>query len=188
MAKNDQQEAYEKHLTATLARVIDFVKFAEAKNAALLTFSSAWTLATVNILNKFDVTPPIWIWCGGIALFFFVSSAILSIRTFLPKKLEHIFKDPDGDRSLVYFNHIALYETTKYCQLIRDAYYPPDANTTTERYLNDLSVQISVNSKVASRKFSLFNYGAALAGAGVLALVFPLTAPTVKAIWHWAVG
>lgn len=70
MAKNDQQEAYEKHLTATLARVIDFVKFAEAKNAALLTFSSAWTLATINILNKFDVTPPIWTWCGGVALFF----------------------------------------------------------------------------------------------------------------------
>lgn len=42
MVKNDQQEAFEKILTSNLMRAIDFVKFAEAKNAALLTFNSAW--------------------------------------------------------------------------------------------------------------------------------------------------
>jgi hypothetical protein len=35
MAKDDQQEAYEKLLSATLPRAVDFVKFAETKNAAL---------------------------------------------------------------------------------------------------------------------------------------------------------
>jgi hypothetical protein len=51
MAKNDQEEAFERLLTTSLARVIDFVKFAEAKNAALLTFNSAWIVAGVTLLH-----------------------------------------------------------------------------------------------------------------------------------------
>jgi hypothetical protein len=41
MPRDDQEEAFDKLLSAHLARTQDFVKFAEAKNAALLTFSSA---------------------------------------------------------------------------------------------------------------------------------------------------
>jgi hypothetical protein len=36
------REAFGDMLSAALARVVDFLKFAEAKNAALLTFASAW--------------------------------------------------------------------------------------------------------------------------------------------------
>ena len=51
MAKNDQQEAFEKLLSSVLGRVVDFLRFAEAKNAALLTFSSAWILASTTLLT-----------------------------------------------------------------------------------------------------------------------------------------
>lgn len=50
MANSTEAEVtYEKVLTANLQRAIDFVKFAEAKNAALLALSSAWVVATLNL-------------------------------------------------------------------------------------------------------------------------------------------
>jgi hypothetical protein len=39
---SDPQDAYVQMLTANLQRVLDFLKFAEAKNAALLALVSAW--------------------------------------------------------------------------------------------------------------------------------------------------
>ena len=42
-------DAYEKILTANLQRTIDFLKFAEAKNAALLALASAWVVAIFNL-------------------------------------------------------------------------------------------------------------------------------------------
>jgi hypothetical protein len=52
MSVNDQQEAFEKLLGRNLARVFDLVRFAETKNAALLTFASAWILAMLNLLSS----------------------------------------------------------------------------------------------------------------------------------------
>ena len=40
MATNEQMEALDDALSSTLSRTIDFLKFAETKNAALLTFAS----------------------------------------------------------------------------------------------------------------------------------------------------
>jgi hypothetical protein len=51
MTKGERREAFRQVLSASLARVIDFLKFAETKNAALLTFASAWTFASINVLT-----------------------------------------------------------------------------------------------------------------------------------------
>jgi hypothetical protein len=78
-------ETYEKILTANLQRALDFVKFAEAKNAALLALSSAWVLATVNLE------------CSGksilvelrasivLALFCSICAAIVAMASFFPQ-------------------------------------------------------------------------------------------------------
>ncbi|MCP1835749.1 hypothetical protein ACVMIH_007645 [Bradyrhizobium sp. USDA 4503] len=50
--KDNQEKAFEKTLSTQLVRTIDFVKFAEIKNAALLTFSSAWIIGTINLLTS----------------------------------------------------------------------------------------------------------------------------------------
>jgi hypothetical protein len=44
-------EAFEKILASDLQRAIDFLKYADAKNGALLTFASAW-LAIVSFCFK----------------------------------------------------------------------------------------------------------------------------------------
>src|SRR5262245_57066815 len=58
MSANEQQEAFEKLLGSNLARVFDLVRFAETKNAALLTFASAWILAMLNLLSSDRTLPP----------------------------------------------------------------------------------------------------------------------------------
>ena len=50
MADWTQKETAEKALGSTLSRTVDFLKFAETKNAALLTFASAWFLALANLI------------------------------------------------------------------------------------------------------------------------------------------
>jgi len=54
---DDPQEAYVLVLTETLQRAIDFLKFAEAKNAALLAFASAWIGVAVNLECKSGTIP-----------------------------------------------------------------------------------------------------------------------------------
>jgi hypothetical protein len=44
MSNTEQRDALDKALSGVLSRTIDFLKFAETKNAALLTFAKAWLL------------------------------------------------------------------------------------------------------------------------------------------------
>lgn len=186
MAKDDQQECYEKALSSSLSRVIDFVKFAEAKNAALLTFCSAWLLATINTLNNLSrPLPSVWVWCGNAAVCLFAVAAVVAIRSFLPKRLEDIYNDPDGDKSLIYFGHISLYETTRFVSLYKERYMPTAGQVATEQYMSDIAVQISINSAIAANKFKLFNIGAYIAMAGVIAFSIASLSPALMAVWAY---
>lgn len=174
MAKNDQQEAYEKLLSATLSRTIDFVKFAEAKNAALLTFSSAWILASVNLAFSEHPVSVEWQFPLKIAIPLFVVSAIISITSFLPKtNLAKLNRDAAQDKSLLYFGDICDFAPASYRERLSQRYMPPDGHSATQNYIDDLTVQISVNSSIAMRKFRFFNFGARVAMVAVALLLIP---------------
>ncbi|WP_089175476.1 Pycsar system effector family protein [Bosea sp. AS-1] len=180
MAKNDQQEAFERVLTSTLVRVTEFLKFAEAKNAALLTFASAWILASINLLNGTNLLPSNWKWAIAAALPLFVSGALVGIVSFLPKTLLSGFHhDPEQDKSLLYFGDAATFAPAAYKERIRTRYFPPDDQSATQSYLDDLSVQIAVNSKITRRKLRFFNAGAGL----VLAALAILAIPSANTLW-----
>src|SRR5262249_39681154 len=97
--KEERREAFGGVLSATLARVVDFLKFAETKNAALLTFASAWTFASINMLTG-DRAPAGII--GGafwVALILFSAAAVVAIVSFLPKlNLHALHRDPTQPR------------------------------------------------------------------------------------------
>ncbi|MDF2118725.1 DUF5706 domain-containing protein [Roseiarcaceae bacterium H3SJ34-1] len=172
MAKNDQQEAYEKLLSATLSRTIDFVKFAEAKNAALLTFSSAWILASVNL--SATATSTGWRQAFGLALPLFVVSALISILSFLPQiKLAKFHRDPSRAKSLLFFGDAAEFSPESYRDRMAERYTPPENESATKNQLDDLAVQINVNSKIAVRKFRIFAVGAWIALSAIGILVVP---------------
>ena len=79
MAQAEQDEAYEKALSASLARVMDMLKFAEAKNAALLAFSSAWIAGLVTLLSPDKTPPPGFRTMGAIALGLFIAAAVIAL-------------------------------------------------------------------------------------------------------------
>ena len=85
MSINDQQEAFEKLLGSNLARVFDLVRFAETKNAALLTFASAWILAMLNLLSSDRTLPPGFAPAFLAALPLFALAAFACVISFLPK-------------------------------------------------------------------------------------------------------
>jgi Family of unknown function (DUF5706) len=182
MPKDDQQEAYEKLLSSTLSRTIDFVKFAETKNAALLTFSSAWILASVTLLfGASRLTSEPWQIAFGIALPCFIVSGLISMFSFIPRlSLSAFHKDPERLKSLLYFGDAAEYAPQDFVKSTRERYYPMANQSATDCYLYDLAVQINVNSIIAVRKFRLFWYGASFT---TFALII-LSIPAISAIWR----
>lgn len=175
MAKDDQQEAYERLLSQTLARVIEFLKFAEAKNAALVTFGSAWAVGCINLLSRDVALSPLWQTCLSIGAALFLAAAMTALSSFIPKlSLEVFHKDPEQLKSLLYFDHIATFAPAAFRDRIRERYYPPKDDTASSRYLDDLSIQIAVNSSIAKTKFHRFNVGIWLALLGIVAVAVPV--------------
>lgn len=174
MAKNDQQEAYEKALTNLLQRILDNQKFAETKNAALLTFCSAWILAAIAQTIHATALPDLFDKVILIALPFFVTGALIAVVSFLPSL--NLFKMSGGRdaKSLLFFGHIADMTATSFAADIRRAYYPEENQSATEAYLKALETQIFVNSDITNRKHRLFKWGAGITVFGVLILAMPL--------------
>jgi hypothetical protein len=182
----DRDKAYDAILIATLARVLDMLKFAEAKNAALLAFSSAWIIGLVNLLAPDKSLPPGYRSVCQVALPLFIIAAMLAIISLLPKvKLWKFLGEARGQtQNLLFFGDIAECTVEGFRSDVRRAYYPPDEGSVSPTYLNDLEVQIAVNSRIASRKYRFFNWGAAAALTAIAAFVIPTLAAAHRALTH----
>jgi hypothetical protein len=181
MTKEERREAFGDVLSAALARVVDFLKFAEAKNAALLTFASAWIFASMNMLN--GERPPVGIVGGAfrLALVLFTVAAVVAVVSFLPKlNLAALHRDPTQPKNLLYFGHIAEFDTAVFRTRVQDRYLAQEEQSITDQYLDDLAVQISANAKITHWKFIMFNVGAALVLVAVLALALAAVSAAIN--------
>lgn len=171
--RDDQEEAFEKILSSQLTRTIDFVKFAETKNAALLTFSSAWIIGAINLLTGQATLPLGYNVAFSLSLPLFGVGGLVCILSFVPQVLAR-FYEPEGDaKSLLYWGHIAAIHVSQFHDRVIERYKPGDGHSVTERYLDDLCVQISVNARIAARKFGLFNVAAGFVFAAIAVLMAP---------------
>lgn len=171
--KDDQEDAFETILSTQLTRNIDFVKFAETKNAALLTFSSAWIIGSINLLTGQAMLPAGYTVAFCIALPLFAAAGLVCILSFVPQVLDRFHQHNDDDKSLLYWAHIAEIPVGRYHERVTERYKPGESHSVTERYLDDLCVQISVNARIATRKFTMFNIAAGFVFAAILALSSP---------------
>src|SRR4051812_43341591 len=115
MTKEERREAFSNVLSGTLARVVDFLKFAETKNAALLTFASAWTFASINTLTSDRAPVGIVGSAFRLALVLFAVAAVVAVFSLLPKlNLQSLHRDPAQPKNLLYFGHIAEFDTAIY--------------------------------------------------------------------------
>jgi hypothetical protein len=180
MSANEQQEAFEKLLGSNLARVFDLVRFAETKNAALLTFASAWILAMLNLLSSDRRLPPGFAPALLGALPLFALAAFVCVISFLPK-IDISRRDPAAvtHKNLLFFLDIAALPLPAYEAAARARYWPEPGNAASEAYLNDLAREVAVNARIVARKFRLFNLGARIVCCAIAVLLAP-------AAWHIA--
>lgn len=169
----DEANALEPMMIASLARVIDFVKFGEAKNAALLTFTSAWILASINVaageLSDTYAAAPVALAVGMSLL---VVGAFLALLSFLPRTDLQKLKGnwhANPRTNYLYFGHLSTLKSDDLHSKLAQLYLSPGRTSLNEQYLDDLGCQIIVNAKIAATKFTLFTWGvrATVAALGV---------------------
>ena len=172
MAKDDQEEAFEKLLAADLQRVMEFLKYAEAKNGALVTLSSAWTLAIIGLLATEKPIAVAYRTPLKQCLVFIVLAGLCSLISFYPRMRLPRFlggrRAGPHPPNLLYFGDLKKLTPKEVEQQLRDRYFPEEGHAATQPYLHDLSVQIAVNSQIVCRKMQLFTAAVILVGLAVL--------------------
>lgn len=173
MANNSQLEAYEKLMSANHGRMIDLVKFAETKNAALLTFCSVWMGGIITLLRAPEELPFGYKYAFMAALPFLVVAAVISLRSLLPRLLEHVYKREKEDISLLYFRDIARTGARDYPERAKAVYLSESEQSVSSTYLRHLSEQTAIQASIADRKFRLFHWAGSLVFLAFVCMALP---------------
>ena len=176
------QDGFERMLGANLARIFELIKFAETKNAALLTFCSFWVMASINTLSSGRTLPQGYETAIMMAVPCFATAALCCIAAFLPKiDIQHRTKHSSGApfKNLLFFSDIAEVALADYEEAARSRYFPTPGGAPAAAYLRDLAREVAVNARIAERKFGLFHWGARLTCLAIAVLVAP-------GLWHLA--
>jgi Family of unknown function (DUF5706) len=178
-------EAYEKILTANLQRTLDFLKFAEAKNAAMLALASGWLFAIINVETNGKNVPTGLTVGMTLALPLALLAGLLAMFSFLPRL--HLPSFLGGRRAgphpknLLYFGDISTLSIKTLERDLRDRYFS-SSTLHTDDYIHDLIVQISVNSEITLRKMRLFKIGMWLIVAAGIALLIPILQLAIRGV------
>lgn len=158
---------------ANLVRAIDFVKFAETKNAALITLCAAVLVASLNaILNPhFELQGfAEAAFCCGVALVFIAK--IMAVLSFSPKlDRSNFFKNSNENDPLnyLYFGEISRGGGPNLTKNIRSLYLDENSKYT-DRYWHDIGCQVYINSAIANSKFRRFNRALYIGVFGLICL------------------
>lgn len=159
----------EDRLRYILGLCVEWVKYAEKKNAALLVAASGLVL---SLLGRFpDKTSPtirvcFWIGCASLTL-----SAITCLVSFIPQIKFPWTSSEEKTRledNLFFFGHIANYSASEFL----DALYKAEGSQPSINKLHlDLAGQIIVNAGISMKKFRLFTAATWLATLGIAFLI-----------------
>ena len=164
----------EHQLSELLIRVIDWLKFAEAKNTGVVGLSSTGLGVLVTFLVAGPTIPDlsgVGLGIGAVAL---MVSLMLAVGSFLPStNLEkHLVGDhqrPTARDNLLYYGHLARYEPRALVEAMAEMYFKQQGEAYMPSKLAiDLAGQIVTNSRITVRKLALFKYALLLFGFGVL--------------------
>jgi hypothetical protein len=157
-----------------LDRVIDWLKFAEAKNTAAVGLSSTALGVIVTFLLAGPPVPTlagIGLAGGAVSL---MLSLMIAVASFLPStNLEkHLLgerEEPGAGDNLLYYGHLARYEPRALCRAIAVHYFEADPDDVSpSKFAIDLAGQIVTNSRITVRKLTFFRYSLMAFGFGVL--------------------
>jgi hypothetical protein len=164
----------ERQLSELLSRVIDWLKFSEAKNTGSVGLSSTGLGLIVTFLVAGPPIPTVagvGLALGAIAL---MLSLMLTVASFLPstnleKHLVGERERPTSRDNLLYYGHLARYEPRALVEAIAEMYFAQEGESYAPSKLDiDLAAQIVTNARITVRKLTLFRYSLLLFGFGVL--------------------
>lgn len=137
--------------------VNDWLRFAEAKNAALIALASAALWASIKVIVSNDIH--LWIAIYAVlAAAQFAVSILIGLISFIPAlSLDFIVRRsrPSGADNLLYFGHIANYSKRDMRERLFAA-CGGDPNRCSD-IENAYIEQIIINSRIANHKFGYFN-------------------------------
>lgn len=157
--KAEEEKVIEAALAGTLTRTGDWLKFAEAKHAALLTFSSAWLLAMGNLAFGANSIPEATRHALGWAAPFVFLAAGIAVYALMPR-IRLWGSSTQSPKSLLFYGDLC---DQKPGTLVKEMHATYCASTFThysEVYLEDLAEQVVSISAVAKAKYRLFGLGA----------------------------
>jgi hypothetical protein len=179
----NRDDAYVKVLSRSLDRVLDLQKFAEAKNASLLAFSSVWIAGLVNVLASGRAVPPGFHAAGIVALALFIIAAMTAIASLLPRFIHSPTEGSDGGSpNMLFFGDIAKTPVADYIAEAQRRYFPDEGCFATEALFTDLLRQIAIVSRISMRKYYLFNRAATAALLGIATFTVPVVGLIVSAL------
>jgi hypothetical protein len=168
------QREVQRQLSELLSRVIDWLKFAEAKNTGSVGLASTGLGVIVTFLVAGPPIPTVagvGLAVGAVAL---MLSLMLTVASFLPstdleKHLVGERQRPTARDNLLYYGHLARYEPKALVEAIAEMYFEQEGQTYTPSKLDvDLAAQIVTNARITVRKLAIFRYSLLLFGFGVL--------------------
>jgi hypothetical protein len=171
---SDLKRDDEDRLGDLLNRVVDWLKFAEAKNTAAVGLSST----ALGVIVTFLIAGPsvsalagAGLAAGAVAL---MVSLMLAVASFLPStNLEkHLLGEreaPGPGDNLLFYGHLARYEPRGLARAIAEHYFEPgEREYVPSKLAIDLAGQVITNARITVRKLAFFKYSLMLFGGGVL--------------------
>lgn len=164
----------EERLGKLLDRVIDWLKFAEAKNTAAVGLASTGLGVIVTFLVAGPTLPPLAGVGMGIGAFTMMVSLMLAVASFLPttnleKHLASRPEPPGRVDNLLFYGHVARYEPQSLVQAMAEHYFRVGEEAVPSKYALDIAGQIVINARITVRKLAFFKYSLLLFAFGVLA-------------------
>lgn len=156
----------EDRLKHTLQFVNDWLKFSEAKNAALVALVAV-ILSEFSTSLSDETSGWIW-WLNALGVWSITAGGILSLMSFIPRltfKWSQSTTAMSAEDNLFYFGDISKYSAFQYL----DALYAAENQENQKRKLEaDLAGQIVINSKIAMKKYRQFTCAAFAALLGFI--------------------
>ena len=143
--------------------VNDWLRFAEAKNGALIAFCSACVFGLLKFPSDWITVTPGFKAGLAVAVVFLFIAIIVCMWSFSPQtnRLEIMFwqanEDCNETDNLIFFGDICKYSADELFDSLCERYCMPTEYSPQQRqYILDLTNQVVVNSKITMRKFRLF--------------------------------
>lgn len=168
----------EDRLKYTLQFVNDWLKFSEAKNAALVALVAViMTKFSTGLWN--EASGWIW-WCYALGVWCITGGGVLSLMSFIPNltfSWGTMTNRLDATENLFYFGHIAKHSATDYLNRLYAA--EGSEQNPNKKLEADLAGQIVINSQIAMKKYRQFTRALSLALAGFLLVAIAYSAAAI---------